>query len=624
MDIMPFLILFPLIPAALLLFVRGETAAKIIVWTSAAVIAAGSVALAATHCSAQKLYVEMNPQIWDTALNYGDILMLLVFLFACRKLRKSARLWIPLAIVAGNVPIIVWELAGRVPESPRCLMADNLSVLMCMVVGIVGGLIAIYTPSYLKRYHEEHPEFTDRRNVFLSAIFLFFFAMYGIIFSNKINWIYMFWEVTTFCSFVMIGYSRTREAEANSFRAVWMLSVGGWGLAFATVFASLSCRTVELGRIVESGKGAALIPAMLICFAGMSKAAQLPFSKWLLGAMVAPTPSSALLHSSTMVKAGVYLTLRCAPAICGTGYGMAVALIGAMSFLAGSAVAIAESDAKRVLAYSTIANLGLIVMCAGVGSRLALWAACMLIVFHAAAKALLFLCVGSVEQLTGSRDIEDMHGLITRRRPLALLMMVGIAGMFLAPFGMLISKWATMEAVVKSNPILALAVVFGGSMMLFFWCKWLGSIVAEDSRGPKPHGSLKLDERISLSGLALLVIVACAAFPWIGKALIEPMYGGDPILDSSHMRTISVMLALIVLLPFGFLIRRSGLKNVGPYLGGANTAEPDKFTGSLGVRDCQLRNYYLEEYFGEGRVIPSANALAVATLAAMFTMGFLL
>jgi ech hydrogenase subunit A len=144
--------------------------------------------------------------------------------------------------------------------------------------------------------------------------------------------------------------------------------------------------------------------------------------------MVAPTPVSALLHSSTMVKAGVYILVRLAPIFQATFSGYVLAFIGAMTFLLASAIAISQSNAKRVLAYSTIANLGLIVACAGIGTYEAIWAAILLIIFHAISKSLLFLSVGTVEHKIDSRDIEDMNGLIVRMPRIAAAMVVALPG----------------------------------------------------------------------------------------------------------------------------------------------------------------------------------------------------
>ena len=150
--------------------------------------------------------------------------------------------------------------------------------------------------------------------------------------------------------------------------------------------------------------------------------------------MVAPTPTSALLHSSTMVKAGVYLLIRLAPVLAGNISGEMVTLVGGLTFLITSFIAISQSDTKKVLAYSTMSNLGLIVACAGIGTYESIWAAILLLIFHSVSKSLMFLSVGAIEHIIGSRDIEDMHGLIIRLPEMTLIMVIGIAGMFLAPF----------------------------------------------------------------------------------------------------------------------------------------------------------------------------------------------
>lgn len=308
----------------------------------------------------------------------------------------------------------------------------------------------------METYHHHHPEVRDRQTFFFFVIFVFLAAMFGLVFSNNLMWLFFFWEITTISSFLLIGYSETGEATKNAFRALVMNLLGGVAFVVALILLAATEPTsgggIELSRVLASPDAAVvLIPAVLIGFAGITKAALMPFSSWLLGAMVAPPtpPVSALLHSSTMVKAGVYILVRFSPVFAGTFAGLSIGLVGGVTFLVASAIAISQSDAKSVLAYSTIANLGLIAACAGVGTYMLVWAAILLIVFHAVAKSLLFLGTGAIEHRTGSRDIEDMEGLIVRMPKMAVMMFIGIAGMFLAPFGMLISKWAAIEAFVQ-------------------------------------------------------------------------------------------------------------------------------------------------------------------------------
>ncbi len=616
-----FLILFPLLPAALLPAIRSRRLQAGIVIVSAAAIVAGSIAVSITGLQTEPgpegtRFFTLSSPIWNRLVIAGDIALALVFLWVCRRL-SFKKLWIPLLVIVQYGAVIYYDLSGRVPESRRFFFLDNLSVVMALVIGVVGSLIAVYTIGYMRRYHEEHPDIPDRSNRFLAAIFLFFFAMYGIIFSHCITWIYLFWEITTLCSFIMIGYPKTAEATENSFRALWMLLLGGLGFAAAILYVSNHCGTVELTSLLRMEKAVVLLPVLLICFAGMNKAAQFPFSKWLLGAMVAPTPSSALLHSSTMVKAGVYICIRCSPVLRDTMGGDLVALIGGIGFLVGSALGISQRDGKKVLAYSTIGNLGLIILCAGVGTPLALWAAVMLIIFHALAKALLFLCVGTVEQQIGSRDIEEMHGLISRMPLLTIIMLVGIAGMFLAPFGMLISKWAVLEALARTSPVYPVIVIFGGSMMLFFWGKWMGQLIAVTR--PEPHREKGIGvEWVALGTLAVLTVLICGLYWVVGVYLVVPLFGIDPLLMRVDIWMVSVLLGLMLLLPFGFLIRWKHLVHVDPYLGGANVADPHMFMGSLGTeRYWWFNNYYLKNFFPEQRITLLANTVTIVLLIIM-------
>jgi ech hydrogenase subunit A len=612
-----FLILFPLLPASLLLIVRHERLQKWIVSVASVFVVAASVGLAISCTQGGVQYFSLSSTLANRLVISADMLLALVFLYVCRRLPLQ-RYWIPLLVILQYGLVFSYELGGKVPEVTNFLFIDNLSIIMALVIGIVGSLIAIYTIGYMKHYHDEHPDVPDRRGQFLATIFLFFFAMYGIIFSNSIAWIYFFWEVTTLCSFIMIGYSRTEEAKHNAFLALWMLLLGGLAFAAAIVYSAVYCGTVELGQLVSMNKAVVMLPVLLICFAGMNKAAQFPFAPWLLGAMVAPTPSSALLHSSTMVKAGVYITIRCAPVLSNSAGGFVVALLGGLSFLAGSALAISQSDGKRVLAYSTIANLGLIVLCAGVGSHLSLWAATLLIIFHAPAKALMFICVGTVEQQTGSRDIEDMRGLISRMPLMTICMLIGVAGMFLAPFGMLICKWAVMESLARMNPILPVIVTFGGSLMLFFWAKWMGQLITVVGTQPEVEKGIGI-EWTAISGLAGLTIAACALYPLAGSYLIEPLFGADPLLSRRAIVMVSVMLGLILLLPLGFLVHWKNLVHTEPYLAGVNVSDPHKYMGSLGKpRTWWFSNYYIDTYFGERRLFPSTVVVSLVLLAAMF------
>src|SRR5208282_1303477 len=486
-------------------------------------------------------------------------------------LRARRPLIVALMLVqAGLMGWLEWAHGSEL-EAAHDFLVDKFSVLMALINGLVGGGICLYALGYMREYHEvAHPEVADRRPLFFALLFIFMGAMFGLIFVNNLLWLFLFWEITTLCSFLLIGYTQTEEARNNALRALVMNLAGGLAFALAIVWFQRQSGSIELQALIASKHSLALLPAALLCFAGITKSAQLPFSSWLLGAMVAPTPVSALLHSSTMVKAGVYLVLRMAPVIAGTKVGYLVALVGAVTFLAGSLAAITTSDAKKVLAWSTVANLGLIVMCGGIGTYQAVWAGVLLIIFHALAKCLLFLCVGVVEQRLHSRDIEAMSGLILNMPKVAVMMQIGMAGMFLAPFGMLISKWAVLKAVVDAAPLLSIFIVFGSSATLFFWAKWMGKVLQIVRPRQPVRKGLALGENIALYGLSAVTFLACLFFPLLSSWLVRPyvigVYGQSASMSQGNLIIMTIMMVMIMLFPLSFINYGRGVRVTDAYL----------------------------------------------------------
>ncbi|HPZ32954.1 MAG TPA: proton-conducting transporter membrane subunit, partial [Methanoculleus sp.] len=505
------------------------------------------------------------------------------------------------------------------------LFVDQFSIIMALIIGIIGSLIAVYSVSYMETYHHHHPEVRDRQRTFFFVIFIFLAAMFGLVFSNNLMWVFFFWEITTITSFLLIGYAETEEATKNAFLALVMNLLGG--IAFVAALIILAATEplsggIDLAGVLSSGDAAViLLPAALIGFAGITKAALMPFSSWLLGAMVAPTPVSALLHSSTMVKAGVYILVRFAPVFAGTLTGFSIGLVGGLTFVLASAIAISQSNAKRVLAYSTIANLGLIAACAGVGTYMLVWAAILLIIFHAIAKALLFLGTGMIEHRIGSRDIEDMEGLIVRMPRMAVMMFIGMAGMFLAPFGMLISKWAAIEAFVQApfGLIFIAILAYGSAVTVFFWAKWMGKLVAVTREQERVEKGILEEPWAPLYILTGLVVAATLLFPLISSVLIEPyvlaIYGATARMAQANVAIMLLMMALLLLLPISFLLFKRSAKHLPAYMGGRPATEDRRFAGSLGLtREAQTRNYYLNDYFGEAKLFRPGLAVCTALI----------
>ena len=239
----------------------------------------------------------------------------------------------------------------------------------------------------------------------------------------------------------------------------------------------------------------------------------------------------------------------------------------------------------------------------------------MLIIFHAVTKSLLFLCVGTAEHNIGSRDIEDMDGLFEKMPRLASFMLIGIAGMFLAPMGMLISKWAAMTAFVDSgNIILILIICFGSAATLFYWTKWMGKMTSIVAGEENIESKVHFEEWGSQGAHVILTLLLCIGFPLLSKAMLVPylegLYGSSQglALTAYDMIIMCLMIGVLILL-VAFLFGKTKKRIVPIYLSGVNKGDNVTYEGSM-QKDVSvsLRNWYLEGYFGEFRM----NVIGVA------------
>ncbi|MCI7145873.1 MAG: NADH-quinone oxidoreductase subunit L [Clostridiales bacterium] len=620
-----FLILFPMVIAFILLVAKSDKARDVIVIGSAAIIAAMSIVVAILFGAGGMESFSFNGEVVSYIMMIIEIGLCVYIIITGIKHKK----WLAVIFAAVQTPLmVVFELReGHHIAIESNMYIDKLSVIMILIIGIIGSLITVYALGYMKDY-QHHAEGKDRRPWFFFVMFLFLGAMVGLVTSNNMIWMYFFWEITSLSSFWLIGFTKTKEATNNAFRALIMNLLGGLGFAIGIIILGKVFQTVEMSTMLTIGTvygDLVAIPAAFFAFAGITKAAQMPFNSWLLGAMVAPTPTSALLHSSTMVKAGVFMIIKLAPVLGMTNFaGIMVMMVGGITFLFASCAAISQNNAKRVLAYSTIANLGLIVACGGVGTAEAVWAGIMLIIFHAITKSLLFLCVGTAEHHIGSRMIEDMDGLFCRMPRLAMCMIIGIAGMFLAPFGMLISKWACMVSFVDSGNVLLVGFIcFGSAVTAFYWLKWMGKLSAVVAGEESIETGVHKTETFVHITLVVLVILVCLLFPVLSNFMLVPYlemaFGGisGAIMSQSNMIIMVIMVAFLVLMAVLFFGRSK--KNIVPiYLSGVNAGDNRLYHGSM-QKDVEftLRNWHMEKYFGEHKM----NLIGGVLCTAMLVMG---
>jgi ech hydrogenase subunit A len=265
-------------------------------------------------------------------------------------------------------------------------------------------------------------------------------------------------------------------AVANSLRALWMNQVGGVAILLALICSVVSYNTVYFSQLIDVVDVTFLIPIVFLVIAAYVKGATFPFQSWLLGAMVAPTPVSAILHSATMVKIAPFIILKLAPSFT-PALSLSISLFGAFVFVGATMMALNRDFFKEILGLSTIALLSLMISLAAMGSTETRYAAMILLVFHATSKALLFLQAGILEKVYHLKYISDIDSLVHKAPRTLFFIMIAFASLTLPPFGVFIGKFLAIEAVTQliSTNILyifvLLAIVLGSVFLVILYFK---------------------------------------------------------------------------------------------------------------------------------------------------------
>lgn len=298
---------------------------------------------------------------------------------------------------------------------------DALSGIFALLISGVGACIVVYAAHYF----DGHP-YAGR---FQATLFAFMAAMLGVVLTDNVFALFVFWELTGFTSYLLIGFEHEREeARRSALQALLVTGAGGLCLLAAGALLSQVTGSTSLAELASSAARLQRDPlyvavALLVLVAAFTKSAQFPFHFWLPNAMAAPTPVSAYLHSATMVKAGVYLVARMSPALGGTALWTTVLVtVGAVTMLGAALRAVQETDLKKILAYSTIGALGTLFLLLGLGTPLGSAAALAYLLAHASYKGSLFLLAGIIDHATGTRDITQLSGL---RRVMPISAVVG-------------------------------------------------------------------------------------------------------------------------------------------------------------------------------------------------------
>jgi multicomponent Na+:H+ antiporter subunit A len=393
-------------------------------------------------------------------------------------------------VMAGDHPtqVVEWvpglglELAFRM---------DTLSWLMLLLVGGVGALVLVYCSAYFSPTAQGLARFGGVLTAFAGA-------MVGLVVADDMLLLFVFWELTTVFSYLLIGHYADRKASRRAaMQAIVVTTAGGLAMLVGVVILGVQGGTFRLSEIIADPPAGGAVTAAVVCIlvGAASKSALIPLHFWLPAAMAAPTPVSAYLHAAAMVKAGVYLVARFAPAYSDTTvWRTLVITLGAGTLLVGGYRALRQYDLKLVLAFGTVSQLGLIILLVGLGTRGAALAGLAMIGAHAMFKASLFLVVGVVDAATGTRDLRRLTG-VGKALPwtavaggLATASMIG-----LPPFAGYVAKEAALEALLHGegpvwvDTVVLWSVVVGSMFTVAYGLRfWWGAFASKPHLGTSP------------------------------------------------------------------------------------------------------------------------------------------
>ena len=456
-------------------------------------------------------------------------------------------------VASGSVPwISVGDVVLRVGYR-----IDALTSVMLVVLGVVASCVIVFSVAYM------HGERGWSR--YFALISLFCASMAGLVVAAGLLELFVGWELVGVCSFLLIGFWYDRPAAADAARKAFLTTrVGdaGFLLAMGLLWSATgSLSIMGLGRAAATLPPAVVTTLALLLFLGAAgKSAQFPLHIWLPDAMEGPTPVSALIHAATMVAAGVYLVARTWPLFAASPVAQGVLLaVGTFTALAAATVALTQTDIKKVLAYSTISQLGFMFAALGAGN----WRAAIFhLVTHAAFKALLFLAAGSVIHGAGTQDLRQMGGLVRRMPVTAVSWMAGglaLAGIW--PLAGFFSKDTVIAAVMQRSPLAAWVLLFASLITAMYVARSTQLAFFGDRRDAQAAHESPLAMTLPLGVLALLAITLGFAATALLFAL--GARGGEPVLAAI---AVPASLAAVAGLATGWFAwaRDPGVENTFP------------------------------------------------------------
>ena len=404
---------------------------------------------------------------------------------------------------------------------------DPLAMILLLVTTVVGLLVTLFSKDYLSPKNRFHPVDGGKRRFYWWHL-LFVGAMVGVALSPNFLQLFIFWELTTICSWALISYYHDRDSLEAGFEALIKTFFGGIFFLIALIVLYVNTGSFAFDAVNFLTPGTKTAVFLLLLVAAWAKASQIVFFAWLPNAMAAPTPVSCYLHAAAMVKAGVYLMARVTVSTVGFDHwlGLLTAVFAVFTMLAALFLFFFQNDLKKFLAYSTIAHLGYIFLGIGLGvmgSHYGFQGAILHIICHAPAKALLFISVGAIAYSTGTRNMDELGGLTKTMPVTSIAFIIGTLGVTgIAPLSCYWSKLFLMEGVIETGGWIAILLIVPFVAEIIIAFAWYFFVAHKVFFGP-PTARVENIERVPNTTRAVLItlMVLTVIAPMLGLPLVK-------------------------------------------------------------------------------------------------------
>ncbi len=438
----------------------------------------------------------MNPNILALLTVFVPIVGALTIFFVApisKKLRSGYSVFLAFLTTGLSLSLIPFVLSGKTSliSIPKffgisdLFMIDALAVFVAAVCSGIGALIVLYSVGYISK--------AEHQTEYYAMVILFIGSMMGIVFSANLIFLYIFWEIAAICSWRLIGFYREKEHVLRADKAFLMTFFGATAMLLGFILVYSKTGTFNLTELRGFQINQVMVITILL---GMfAKSATLPLQSWLPDAGVAPSPVTALLHAAVLVKIGVYgfVRLFCWTFTLPPGWSMVIGAIAVLSALVAACAALVETDMKRILAYSTISQIGYIFLGFSLFNYIGVAAGIFYILAHGLAKAGLFLCAGVIEHETGIKDIRKLGGLIKTMPITAVSFFVcALSVIGIPPFAGFFSKFMVIAGTVQNGQIvLASVAIFTAILTLLYLLRLFNALFLGEAKLAHVHEGTK-------------------------------------------------------------------------------------------------------------------------------------